>query len=428
MITRAKNYLNSQIALIHLQRSVWFDTQKLMVLQENRLKSIINNAYENVPYYNTLFHSAGIAPKDIKNLADLKKIPITTKDTLRTLSTSIYSRKHDLTKCSTHRTSGSTGIPLDIVYDREAGAYSYAGYERARRENGYRPSKDILLNFSTTDSNHSGRKRWPSSRRYSLSVSRSVDDQIRIMKMINPTVLWGYPSALQLIAQQYEQKETDNAVRLIFTASEINSPELKKYLASIFNASVLDVYGSWETGCIAWECCKHEGYHVAMENVVVEIVDDRGEPVGPGEKGRVIVTNLNSNAMPFIRYELGDFAIPIEEECSCGRGGSMIRQIEGRYDDFIKLPSGITLSPRSLSSPIRLMSEILEFQIVQEKLDLIKVYIKVDGNADQKHLESIITNDLSQIVGNNTQIEVKFVDTISRTSSGKLRSVISRIN
>lgn len=197
-------------------------------------------------------------------------------------------------------------MPLEIIYDDNAATYSFASFERARRENGYSPYRDIFLNFTDQSNHPSLLQNLGLYKRYTLNVCQPLVDQINVMKAVNPTVLWGgYPSAIQIIAQQIEQNSIENAVRRIFTASEVNPPDVKSYISSVFNADVIDVYGSWETGCIAWECSNHEGYHISMDNVVIELIDSNGIPVAPGERGKVVVTNLNSSAMPLFDMNWG---------------------------------------------------------------------------------------------------------------------------
>jgi phenylacetate-CoA ligase len=421
------NYFRYRNTLNSLQKNTKLSIQQLRLLQEKKLRKILYHAYHHVPYYNSLFRSTEILPNNIKCIDDLRKLPITTKATLKTLGTSAHAKNCDLNKCSRHKTSGSTGMPLEIIYDSTAAAYASASYERARRENGYNPHKDIFLNISGQSYRPSWLQKFGLNNRYTLNVLHPLVEQMNVMRAVNPTVLWGYPSAIQIIAQQIEQNEIESAVRLVFTASEINPSDIKDYISSVFNADVIDVYGSWETGCIAWECEKHEGYHVSMDNVVIEIVDHNGDPVAPGERGKVVVTNLNSYAMPFIRYELGDIAVSTDEECSCGRAGFLMKQIEGRYDDFIKTSSGNIVSPRIFTLTFRSIPNISGFQIIQEKLDLIHVFVEPSPTADRSQIQSTVISELHQILGRSMDIEVTFVDAINRTSSGKLRSVISNV-
>jgi phenylacetate-CoA ligase len=131
--------------------------------------------------------------------------------------------------------------------------------------------------------------------------------------------------------------------------------------------------------------------------------------------------------MPIIRYEIGDFAIPTYEECSCGRGGYLLKNIEGRYDDFIRLKENKLIAPPILWSIMKSISGVSEFQIVQEKEGEIVVYvIKMEEFLDNMIVEEI-DREFKKVLGDNIFLNTKIVESIPREPSGKLRSVISRL-
>ncbi len=186
------------------------------------------------------------------------------------------------------------------------------------------------------------------------------------------------------------------------------------------------MYGAWESGCMAWECDEHAGYHKNMDTVLMEFVEENGELVDAGKRGKVVVTNLHSYAMPIIRYALGDFAIPTDEECSCGRGGYLVNMIEGRAGDFVKVPSGGIFSPIVFEFFMERFSEIAHYQIIQEKEDRIAIKM-VMGQAFSENTVYRIETELKDILGNDVLIEPKIVEEINKEKSGKLRSVVSKI-
>jgi phenylacetate-CoA ligase len=401
---------------------------------------MLNYAYRNVSYYHKLFDSINLKPSDIKSLDDLSKIPITTKQQLRDAKIDIIAQNIDLNNCVNHKTSGSTGIPLELIFTKEDGMYSGASYERVRRDNGYNPLKDIFLNVGAFNNiSHEKKGKYPQIRRFlsqyitgnrsNLNVFDSLNTQVERLEKINPNVIWGYPSAIEILARAVEEKNiTEISPRLIFTASEILTDKTRNYISSVFNCELFDVYGSWETGCMAWECNEHAGYHMNMDTLFLEFLDENGDNVSSGERGKVVVTNLNAFAMPRIRYEVGDFAIPTEEECSCGRGGYLMKTIEGRCDDFIKLPNNKMLSPSILWAAIRdNTSRVSAFQIIQEKEDTFTVNIVKVDNVNDEAVFNEINCILDKILGEDVYIKPKIVDIIEKEKSGKLRSVISKV-
>ena len=429
MITNHLRYLR---ILRTLRDNVWLKTSELEAIQEKKLKAILNHAYQNVPYYHQLFDSAGVKPEDVRNLNNLSKIPITTKSQLKVAKKEIIARNINLNNCVKHVTSGSTGLPLTLFFSEEDAQYAGASYERVRMGNGSRLLRDILL--CTGDFNHipkSKSKRWYQHfgmlRREGLNVFEPLDAQIQVLQKVEPDVIWGYPSAIGLLAKEIQEKNIEKVgPRLIFTASEVLAPKTRDLINSVFNVDLFDVYGAWETGCMAWECGEHAGYHRNMDTVLMEFVDENGERVDAGKRGKVVVTNLHSYAMPIIRYDLGDFAIPTDEECSCGMGGYLVSMIEGRDGDFVKVPSGRIFSPTVFEFFMERFSEITQYQIIQEKEDRITIKMVMDQTFSENTVYRIET-ELKDILGNNVLIEPKIVKEIHREKSGKRRSVLSKI-
>jgi phenylacetate-CoA ligase len=345
----------------------------------------------------------------------------------------MLARNIDLSSCVEFKTTGSTGNILTGFLSRNDVLHNRGSYERIRNENGFRMFRDTLLMigipYSIPNSNNKKfYEYFGIRRREGLNVFEPLDVQIQVLINAKPDALWGYPSTIKLLAEVIKEKEIKGiSPRLIFTASEVLDSETRNFINSVFNVELFDIYGAWETGCMAWECSEHAGYHVTMDTALIEFIDENGQRVKAGERGRVVVTNLHSFAMPIIRYEIGDFAIPTYEECSCGRGGYLIKAIEGRYDDFIRLSGNKLISPRILVPIIESISGISEFQIIQEKEEEIVVYvIKMNGYGDTLIVEEI-HREFKKVLGDNIFVNTKIVESIPRAPSGKLRSVISLI-
>ena len=111
---------------------------------------------------------------------------------------------------------------------------------------------------------------------------------------------------------------------------------LRAQIEHAFQAECFDDYSTFEFHHVAYECPRHR-YHLAADNVAVEFVRD-GRPARPGEEGEILLTGLTNNAMPLIRYAIGDVGVPGDEICPCGRGFPTMQLIQGRVDDFVVLP------------------------------------------------------------------------------------------
>lgn len=422
-----------------LQKNMGASTSELEEIQLKKLRIMLNHAYQNVPYYHSLFKSVELKPDDIRSYKDVSKIPITTKKDLKDSKKDTIANNIELKNCIKHRTSGSTGVPLELIFTREDEIYAWASYERVRRANGYNPPHDKFLNIKSANQKGNSKKYAVKylkglareliyRNRYEIYLTQSLNNQIEMLKKINPDVIWGYPSAIKVLAKEIREKNIEKiSPKIVFTASEVLTKECRDYITSVFNSEIYDVYGAHETGCMAWECSKHSGYHINMDTVFLEFIDENGESVCEGERGKVIATSLNAFAMPRIRYEVGDFAIPSEEECTCGMGGYLMDSVEGRADDFVKLPNNQIISPRIITVTIKNIPGVSEFQVFQNKRDTILVNIVKTEGSDESIIYRELESALNKILGNQMQITAKTVDNLEKEKSGKLRSVISRI-
>jgi phenylacetate-CoA ligase len=421
-----------EISLYTSRKSLWQTTSDLKKIQQKKLRCLLEHAYTTVPFYHKKFVEAGIKPADIRTYSDLEKIPLLTKTEIKAAGDSIISGSVAKKNCVLHQTSGSTGLPLKIYFTKKDNAAADISYERARRENGYRPFKDVFMEITGSSFLPQDmtwyQKLWPA-RWYKLNILLPMSEQVSAIQCINPDVMWGYPSAIKNICDNLKiQGISGIHPRLVFTASEVLSDQNRQTIENFLDTDVRDVYGSHETGCIAWECGEHQGYHLSMDTNAVEFLDKNNQHIESDESGRVIVTNLHSYAMPIIRYEIGDYATPAGTACSCKRGGYMIKSINGRNDDFIKLPNEKVLSPMTI---IRLMHKyddaVCQFKLVQENQGKFTLYVIPSPGVDLVLITDQLENDLKSLLGENAVISIISVMDIPREGSLKLRSVISKI-
>lgn len=411
-----------------LKKSQWLTNPMLQRIQEKKLRSVIKHAYNHVPYYHHLLKSLSLNPNDIQKVDDLCKIPILTKSEIQNNFEKITANNLDRDRCSSNRTSGSTGMPLTILYDNYAHTSIGSRHLRSYFECGLKFS-DRIDHFS--DPRHFNRnKSWFNHlgflRKKNFAVFDSIDDHITKLIEHPPDAIEGYPSILFLIAKKVQDRKIREInPRLIFTTAELLIEGIRKKINSVFDTELFDRYGSVEFGTFAWECQRHNGYHLDIEDVVVEFLKN-GEPVSPGERGEIVVTSLFSYAMPLIRYSIGDVGTLSNEQCSCGRGLPLMKIIDGRADDFLVLPSGKIISPRNIGT-LEYIDGISGWRIIQEKKDKIIVQIVKGENFSQKTIEQVKEKVLTGCLGENVEIVVKLVEEIPKNESGKIRMVMSKV-
>jgi len=217
---------------------------------------------------------------------------------------------------------------------------------------------------------------------------------------------------------------------MIFSASELLVPSDREFINSVFGLKLCDVYGTVELGDFAWECPSHDGYHIDIENFVVEFLKD-DKDAGHGEEGKVVCTSLHSFAMPFLRYEVGDICVPLNRACSCGRGLPLMSMIYGRADDLIMMPDGKFVSPLIFDIPPLL--GVGQYRIIQKVINklLVQVVPTSGFTSDSRHkVRDHVRWAARKIMGNNSMnVEVEVVESIPKDPlSHKIRRVISEIS
>jgi phenylacetate-CoA ligase len=170
--------------------------------------------------------------------------------------------------------------------------------------------------------------------------------------------------------------------------------------------------------------CPSGGLHIPVEGMTLEIVERPGEP--EGERGEIVVSNAHSFAMPIIRYRTGDIGALEGKPCACGRALPCLRSVEGRRTDFLVTPDGRVMHALAAIYPLRETPGIQQFQVVQERLDLLRVVI-VRNDLFTGAVAATLVGSLKNLFGGDVSIELELVDTIPPLPSGKHRYVISKV-
>jgi phenylacetate-CoA ligase len=422
--------IHAFLLLQKLRKTLKLPKAAIEEIQRKKLKLLVNHAYENVPYYRKLFNSSGIEPADIENMEDLAKIPTTGKLQLQNLPLEeILARNVDVNRCLSDVTSGSTGIPLRVYFTPEDYLYRSLIFIRTFMETGYRLTHRQAIVCDTRFVNN--RKYWFQRigvfRKKYIPVQIDLQQQIEMLREYNPHYIHGYPRSLELIAQEMQKRGIDSlSPVMVCTGAELVSKRTKETINAAFGVRMVDTYASIETGLMAWQCEIGKGYHINSDSVVLELLQ-KGRPSMPEERGRVVVTNLHSYAMPIIRYELGDICSFSDNICPCGREIPLMAIIEGRIDDLIHTPSGKILSPNSITNTMEAIAGISQFRVVQEKESQLYVQL-VQGKGFSEEVPQNVKRLLTELVGDGIEIEVEIVKGIAREYSGKIRAVISKMS
>jgi phenylacetate-CoA ligase len=410
-----------------LLRSQWYPPSRLAALQRAKLATLIDHAYHHVPYYRDAMDARGIKPDTIRDVDDLALLPVTTKADLLAAGTQAFlADDHVPADCEMLRTSGSLGMPLEIVYRRADRSWWAAQALRGWLANGYRPQHTMLV---LNDSRHAPRgRRWFERaglfRQEFVSIYQTPEQQLEVALALQPDVIRGMTSDVRALSKAAQARpDTRLRPRLVLTSAELMDDATRTLIEQVFGVAPVDFYGSMECGWIANQCPQQRGYHVNAECLIVEIIRN-GRPALPGERGEVVVTNLQARAMPFIRYSVGDVAVVAEKPCVCGRGLPLIRAVEGRLVDCLTTEDGRSISPYQVTLALESIPGLQQYQVVQTDARHLSVRF-VPGDGFNNDSDCRIRTGL-QALCPEFSIDPQPVATLTADASGKFRVVSNR--
>ncbi|KCZ72831.1 coenzyme F390 synthetase [Candidatus Methanoperedens nitroreducens] len=420
---------NTQQYLSLLCKTQWWSREGLEELQNKKLRVLINHAYTNVPYYHKMFKERNIRPEDIKNKDDLEKLPILTKDIIRKNLPELVARNINKSRIIEFHSSGSTGEPMRYYLDKGAYSSGWAQTYRCWTWAGYNigdPYVKISLNSRTAASKKIQDRLLNTCYVYASGITENnLGQELSRIKKCSPKIIRGYASYLYTISKLMENLYIYYTGANIATTGDMLFPHYREAIERQFNCKIFDGYGGEGTP-ISFQCENHNEYHICDEDAVVEFIRE-GERVAPDEIGKIVFTNLNNYAMPFIRYDINDLGKSSEELCNCGRGLSLMKSIEGRDTDIIITPAGGFIVVQFFTVLFKSIEGVDQFQIIQERIDRIIVKIIKNDRFTADDLHNI-KNKIQSKVGGDVEVNIEFVDEIPLSGrSGKRKFIISRV-
>lgn len=416
------------VRLAELLATQWLAPESIRVIQDRKLRRLINHAYARVPYYRRLFDAAGLRPSDIRGTSDLWRIPVSSKRQLAGVQPDdLVARGLDRRRCRESRSSGATGVPLSILHRRRDLTVTNLAFLRTFLAHGYRPwqRRVEFTGSRNVPARHSWYEHLGLLRRRVLSDASDPVLWAAELSDWQPHVIIGYVMMLKQLASEIrKQGTTDIRPRLVFSTSAVLDAATREMLASVFNSPVIDYYASEEGRCIAWECGRCAGYHVNSDLLIVEVLDDAGAPAARGVEGEITITNLHSFAMPFIRYRQGDRGALATGNPVCGRGLPLLASVTGRSDDFIVAPDGRRLSPRLFYYALWTVPGVAEFRMIQQTVRHLRVELVAGSDYTEASRRAVCAN-IRELLGEEVEISVAIVESIPRGRSEKLRSFVS---
>jgi len=418
-----------------LERETWSPKQ-WKTWQEERLAYVLHRARHKVPYYREYWDRRRRAG-DRASWEVLENWPILKKEEVRRNPLAFVAEDCNVRWMFHEHTSGTTGTPLSLWVRRRVLHEWYALLEaRVRRWHGVSIKEPWGIFGGKPVVPFEQRKPPFWVRNYGLNqvyfsvlhiAPWSAMHYIEAIRRFGLTHLIVYTSSLYALACEVPQENLPipSNLRVIFTNAEPVFDFQRKKIESVFGCPVRETYGQAEMVCAASEC-EYGRLHWWPEVGVVEVIDEYGNKVPPGNMGRLIATGLLNVDMPLIRYETGDLAEQIGETnsvCSCSRNLPPLGKILGRNDDVILTEDGRRIV--QIDTIFDPTLPIKEAQIVQESLRRFTIRVVPSEGWSRHHADQLI-QALQERVG-KVEVNVKEVDQIERTWAGKFRIIVSRL-
>lgn len=418
-----------------LERTQWLPAETLRQRQWTKVQAMLNYAYEHSPFYRRRFDEAGITPADIRGPDDYRALPITKKQDIREAGAALLSddyKKEDLIGA---KTGGSTGVSLNLFFDKQCEEKRNAAAIRSDRWAGWElgmyrgalwgnPPKDFSLKRAF--------RNYLLDRTFVLDTMEmtpaSMDAFIAEANRHAQIALFGHAHSIFILAK-YMKEHGRQMVRprgIISTSMMLLESE-RALIEQVTGCSVTNRYGCEEVGLIASECERHAGLHINVDHVYVEIVRDDGSPAASGEAGKIVLTDLSNRGMPLLRYRVEDVGVLAVENCPCGRGQPVLASIAGRVADFLKkkdgaMVAGVSLVERTLTA----IKGIEQMQLIQDDIDEIKIN-RVKGADYEPRTDRLLIEEFQRVFGPDVRFLINDVDRIAQSNNGKYRFSICNI-
>ena len=406
---------------------------EMQALQLERLQETVQRVYEKVPYYRAKMDEKGVKPQDIQSLADLAKLPFTTKQDMRdTYPFGLFAvPKDDLVRI--HASSGTTGKPTVVGYTR-GDLETWTDCVSRIACMGGASEKDVAQicfgygMFTGALGLHYGLEKIGAA--IVPSSTGNSEKQLMYMKDFGTSLLVATPSyALRLAEVAREtgiDPKTDLGVKIALVGSELLTDAMRAEMHAVWgdDVKITSNYGMSELmgPGVSGECLEHCGMHINEDYFIPEIIDsETGEVLPAGEKGELVITCIKKEGLPLIRYRTKDVTRLFYEPCACGRTTCRMENLSGRSDDMLKI-RGVNVFPGQIEEVVLSVPELgPHYEIIVERegyADKLTVRVELnketDSFAELQRIEHTTRNKLKVVLGLDAKIRLESPNTLQR--------------
>ncbi len=389
-------------------------------IRKNKLIKLLIEIKNNVPFYNNIL--ARIPNDEINHspFAILKELPIITKKDFYEYGDDIISKRR--IKFILNKTGGSSGNPffyrIDIESVSRLKAYSIYFWRKSFKYN--YGDEIISIGGSSLNGKVNFKKKIYNKLQNKTAIEGGLIDSKDyinfISKLTNNTeiVIYAYPSALSYFVSRFIEKNIHINTRIkgIVTTSEQLLNNSRELIENYFGVPIFNQYGARDGGIIASECENHDGFHYNFQDCIIET----------DSESNLILTNLNSYSMPFVKYLVGDIGVIVNEPCECGLPLPRIKSLLGRTRDLINL-NNKTIHGSVFNKIFYKYKSIFQYQIIKRS-NILLIKVKTINN-EKLNNEAEIISDLNKIINEELLIKIQYTNDFEYNQAGKIKTIIN---
>ena len=424
-------------AMLPRQRRVPFlPREKLEALRDRRVRSVVELAAREVPYYRDWFAREGIDYREIARAADLDRLPVLDRELVRSEPSLFMAGGRTSRGALPFLTSGSTGSAVEIHHDRRSLLANIPYGERERQPlvehcGSFRPRELYVGNETSVIKEitafYEENTLLPvRPRRRFVSVRESIEKIAAIANAERPDMLVGYGGWIDLFFKTVAARDIDlEPPKMVMYMAEALPHGGREHIEKSFGIPVMSRYSAAEALKIGYFCEERTGFHLHEDLCHVRIVGADGRALGPGQQGEIVISNLVNRSSVLLNYPLGDVGTISPESCPCGRTFKLLSELEGRVEDILRLVDGRFVHPRAIWQVFKDDREVLQYQLTQREPQRFTLELATVDEAAFRRAVDRALPELESLLGPEPTIDSSPRKELARQGEGKFRAVAS---
>jgi len=366
-------------------------------MQLKKFRKVFEHARKHSRFYREYYGDHGVLDLKIKSMEDIKKVPLINKAILRKYSTGDIMTRNMDRHIHIHSTSGSSGEPFKIAFNRYEDYTAHVRVFWALRKAGYKITDKIVIISRYNEEDKFEIEKDLSTlgtiqgklnlfKREIISIYEPVDQIIAKLLKTRARVLWSTPSIMQIVANRLKEEEIKLSFPIIFFTSEVISPRQKELFISYLGKKIINVYGSMESPCLGFDIDFKERFVIFPNSNLFEFRAASTNDANENGLSKILITNLMNKTMPFIRFDLNDLT---ELDNTPELGFKYIKKIIGRQDDILKLKNGKEFAHHHAYEMFKDFHECEMYKFIQKPDKTVLLQLKIARDQDQSYIEKL---------------------------------------